>query len=527
MRASNDALSVAVLAFFALAASALFLDSVWSGGVSIDERADFLVLGEQIRFADNLLFDNRLFGLDGPPFTNGFHSIANDYEYYGIGTYLPAGVVYYLTSVLWLGLEPKYSESFSFALHILAFISALAATWYTGNLVYVASHDREVSILAALALLVTPTWLGYSFIDYKDVPIAAGLIATVYYSAAIIKNPTSRSSVFFFAALLFLGSQKIAALALALPACMAVAWVVVQHRSMRLLVNFAGLATGFLILLYIITPPSWQEPVEFVVSSVTYMSQHAWRGCTLTSGECIGPFFNAGVGYSAAKYLGLWYAVKLPLLLQIGLVAATIFYLVHVHEVPPVVHLIVASLFWPIVAMILRNATLYDGIRHTLFVMPLAVSFVFVSLPEGLFKKWRLAVVLYAAFLLIDMARLQPYGHIWFNEWARFSVSERNYAMTHWGYPTREAINLSLVLQKPNEWIVGGPGHLAELFVKNRFAYTVEMVPKGNNYLLVQLGIWDEKAFPGCRRVGEVTRRQVFAPRPLRLAFVARCKRES
>ena len=76
-----------------------------------------MVLGEQIGFADNLLFDNRLFGLDGPPFINGFHSIAKDYEYYGIGAYLPADVVYYFTSILWLGPEPKYSESFCFALH--------------------------------------------------------------------------------------------------------------------------------------------------------------------------------------------------------------------------------------------------------------------------------------------------------------------------------------------------------------------------------------------------------------------------
>jgi hypothetical protein len=138
----------------------------------------------------------------------------------------------------------------------------------------------------------------------------------------------------------------------------------------------------FLLLLFVVTPPAWREPFAFAIRNIHYMSQHTWGGCTLTAGHCIGREFDYGRGYSVIKYLGLWYGVQLPLLLGIGLLASICLYVRSVRLARPCQHLIVAALAWPICAVAARNSTLDDGIRHTLFLVPLAVAMVFVTVPE-------------------------------------------------------------------------------------------------------------------------------------------------
>src|SRR5262249_13513779 len=160
---------------------------------------------------------------------------------------------------------------------------------------------------------------------------------------------------FFFTALLFLGAQKPAAIPLALPACFSVAFAVAQERSARLLAIFAAQAIAFLVLLYLLTPPGWQEPVRFLLTNLQYMAHFPWGGnCTLTAGQCIGPVNPAD--YSVLRYLGLWYAVQLPLLLQIGLLAAIVLYIRSFRTANLPKHLIAASFIWPITILGILNS---------------------------------------------------------------------------------------------------------------------------------------------------------------------------
>ena len=280
----------------------------------------------------------------------------------------------------------------------------------------------------------------------------------------------------------------------------------------------------FLFLLYLVTPPSWLEPVTFLWCNFTYMSQHLYSWCTLTAGECIGRNFNDGAGYSAAKYLSLWYAVQLPVLLQVGLLAAIILYVVRFRESKLVKHLIFASLLWPISVLAIKNSTLYDGIRHTLFLLPLAVSFVFVSIPVWFWLRWRPFLAAYAVFLFIDTLKLQPYGYVWFNELARFYANESNYDTDYWGYSLKEAANLGKDNRRPNEWIIGHPHHLVAPFVPKPHTGKVERVPQGDSYLIVRYTRSNASAPSECEMLGQVMRHQLLAPQPLHLSFVARCR---
>jgi hypothetical protein len=498
----------------------LFVNSMLSAGPIWDEPDEFGKLTEQLAFARDVLLGSS---------DRTFRSIPGDRAFYGIGTLLPAYALSYLIDIVWLkGIAHTFERSYSLLLHITTFLCAIAGVHYTRRLVGLATRERDTSFLAGTALLVTPFWIGYGFFDYKDIPVATGVVAATCYAAAYMQDRWARTSSFFFLALLFLGAQKLAAIPLAMPGCVAVLITALRKPSAREIAILAAQALLFLLLLFVVTPPAWREPFAFAITNINYMSQHDWGGCTLTAGACIGREFDHGRGYSVIKYLGLWYGVQLPLLLGIGLLASICLYVRSFRVARPSQHLLVAALAWPICAVAARNSTLYDGVRHTLFLVPLAVAMVFVTVPETFWLQQRMWLAGYFLFLLIDMVTLQPYQYVWFNEAARFFANEKNYETDFWGYSVREAAAHARDRQGPTDWIIsprfGNPSHLAQTFLSERFSTDTASVLPGTTYLLVSITRANTQPPKECYNVDYVTRQQLLAPGPLHLAFVARCR---
>jgi hypothetical protein len=505
-----------------LIVASLFLNSVLSGGLTWDEPYEFDKVKTQLEFARDVLFNS----------TNWtFHSFPDDHAFYGIGAVLPAYALSYLIDIVWLnGAAHTFDRSYSPLLHLITFLCAIAGVGYTRRLVCLATGEREASYLSGITLLVTPFWIGYAFFDYKDIPVATGVVAATYYAAAYVQDGRSRTSCFFFLALLFLGAQKMAVVPLAMPACVAVLITAIRKPSARKMAILAVQATLFLLLLYVVTPPAWREPFAFAITNIKYMSAHTWGGCTLTAGQCIGRDFDNGQGYSVVKYLVLWYSVKLPIILWIGLLASIYLYIQSFRHARPCQHLIMAALAWPIFTVGLRNSTLYDGIRHTLFLVPLAVAMVFVIIPGTFWLQRRWWLACYFLFLLIDAMSLHPYEYVWFNEVARFFASEKNYETDYWGYSMREAAIRARDLQGPMDWVVcprerPSACHLAKIFLNERFSTDLASVPIGATYLLVSITRANTQPPHECDNIDYVTRHQLLAPSPLHLAFVAKCRK--
>lgn len=507
-----------------LLASVLFIHSTLTGGPTWDELLDFGKLAHQLSFARDAWS-----GGTG----RSFHSMPGDAPYYGIGTVLLPYAASYLIDVAWLKEAIHgFDRIYSVLLHLVTFLCAIVAVSYVRRLVLLATGKAETAFLAGVALLTTPFWLGYGFFDYKDIPVATGVIAATYYGAAYLRDGGSRTSLCFFLALLFLGIQKSADLPLVMPACVAVLAGALRSReaSIRHFAVLTAQAAVFLLLLYVATPPAWREPMAFAVDNLTYMTQHAWGGCTLTAGECVGRDFQDGRGYSVLTYLGLWYGVKLPILLWIGLLVSIGLYVRSFRRAGSVQHLVMAALAWPIVAIAVRNSTLYDGIRHTLFLVPLGVVITFVTIPETIWSRWRGLLACYFLLLFADAVALQPYQYVWFNEVARFVASEENFETDFWGFSMRQAALHARELQDPDDWVVSpkrnsNPAHLAGLVIAARFSTDVASVPPGATYFLVSLTRRNTKPPEQCVRVDYVTRHQLLAPAPLHLAFVCEMRK--
>ena len=475
-----------------LVATALFVHSLLSGGPAWDEPEEFGKLRVQLSFAADIFS-----GATG----RTFRSLPGDSAFYGAGTVFLPYAFSYLIDIVWL----------KEAVHI----SLVTA-------------DRDAGFLAGATLLLTPFWIGYGFFDYKDIPVATGVIAATYYAAAYFKDGRSRTSFCFFLALFFIGIQKFAAIPLSLPACLAVLIAALRQPSARRFAILTEQGAICLLLLYLATPPAWLEPVGFAIRSLTYMSQHSWDGCTLTAGECIGREFASGQGYSVLKYLGLWYGVKLPLLVWIGLIGSIYLYCRSFSDSRSGQHLVVAALAWPILAVTIRNSTLYDGVRHTLFLVPLAVATAFVIIPGTFWRQQGWWLACYFLFLVADSLTLQPYQYVWFNEAARFFASEKNFETDYWGFSLREAVARARGLQGSTDWIVGpttdlNPGHLVRDFATDRFAADAGSVPPGATYFIVRITRMNKQPPEHCDEVWYVTRRELLSPNSLRLAFIAKC----
>jgi hypothetical protein len=504
-----------------LVAVALFVHSLLSAGPVWDEADEFEKLRTQLSFAGDILS-----GATG----RTFRSLPGDSAFYGAGTVFIPYVLSYLIDIVWQKeTVHAYEHSYSVLLHALTFLCAIAAAAYTRRLVSLVTGDRDAGFLAGAMLLLTPFWIGYGFFDYKDIPVATGVIAATYYAAAYLKDGRSRTSFCFFLAIFFLGIQKLAAIPLSLPACLAVLIAALRQPSARRFAILTGQGAICLLFLYLATPPAWLEPVGFAITSLRYMSRHTWGGCTLTAGKCIGREVANGQGYSVLKYLGLWYGVKLPLLVWIGLISAIYLYCRSFRGFRSGQHLVVAALAWPILAISIRNSTLYDGVRHTLFLVPLAVATVFIIVPGTFWRRQGWWLACYFLFLVADSLKLQPYQYVWFNEAARFYASEKNFETDYWGYSLREATARARSLQGPTDWIVGttkdlNPGHLVRVFASERYASDAKSVPPGATYFFVRITRTDRQPPEDCGPVWYVTRRELLSPITLRLAFVAKCE---
>lgn len=500
-------------------AASVFLHSLLTAGPVWDETEEFGKLKLQLSFARSVLS-----GASGP----SFHSLPGDSAYYGVGTVLPPYVLSYLIEIVLLKRPVlTYEDSYSVLLHSLTFLCMIAAIIYTRRLVSLVTGNRDVGLLAGAVLLLTPFWIGYGFFDYKDIPVAAGMIAATYYAAAYLNDARPRTSLCFFLALFFIGIQKLASIPLALPAGIAIVVAASLRPSVGRFATLMLQAAFCVFLLYLFTPPAWLEPISFAVDNLAYMSRHNWGGCTLTAGECIGRDHADGQGYSVFIYLGLWYGTKLPILLWVGLIISIGLYLRSFLQWRLGHHLVVAALAWPVLAIAARNSTLYDGVRHTLFLVPLVVATAFVFMSADFRERSRWWIAGYFLFLAVDSLKLQPYQYVWFNEPARFFASEKNFETDYWGYSLREAVARARVLQGTADWIVGpatdlNPSHLVRIYATERFAPDEKSVPAGAAYIVVRTTRMNKQPPQGCADVEYVTRQELFAPNPLRLSFIAK-----
>ncbi len=386
----------------------------------------------------------------------------------------------------------------------------LAAAWRIG----VVLGGPRAGFWALILLTLMPRYYGHMFFNPKDIPFAACFAWGLWAVLRVDWSGGLRKSRWPMAGVLIGLTMSTRLGGLLLLAYLGLSAVLDFLRGIIVEgVRSAALVRGAvarLILMGAITA------VAFAVLVVWWPATHAGLfGATRDTVAVINSYpWNAPVMFDGAFYLASelpffylpWYVV-----ITLPEVAFLLGFLGLVFAVPRIRRAIVrrswsiqeqrlailcVAFLFPIAYVMVRDVTVYDGMRHFLFILPPLACLLALALEQAL--RWigaRRAVFATAlqccvgVLLLpvaVQMVTLHPYQYVYFNQIVGgVSGADGDYETDYWGTSYREAVEQLAGLVDPNrEWKLHcfGAKWLAEPFLPDNIRY-VEDSAEADFYL--------------------------------------------
>jgi hypothetical protein len=313
--------------------------------------------------------------------------------------------------------------------------------WWLGRLLV----GPVAGFWALVALLLTPVYYGHQFNNMKDAPFAAGYVWAIAFAVQLVRNlprPGVSRWALFALGLGLSACTRIGGLIL-VPILMVVIALVAVHR-LRLGVGLravAGEALG----------QGWRGAISVAAAWVVMVLPWPWAH----ESPIANPLAAAGrfaryAAYDSPTLLGgrsipakevPWDYLPTYLMLQVPewttLAAASTVVVVAIGaaralsrgaHLPASCLLVLLSCAVPPAVAILKGATIYDGLRHFLFILPPIAALAGVAVAGAL--QWVrqygalphgsvvLALTIASADGVTTMRRLHPYQHVGFNRLA-------------------------------------------------------------------------------------------------------------
>ncbi len=230
---------------------------------------------------------------------------------------------------------------------------------------------RGTGLLAMVLLSLTPRYFGDAPNNAKDIPFAALSMVALYHLAGIEpRRPYlgwRQLSAFALAAAMALDVRAGGSLLLIyLGVALTVVVVRTRDTSFVSLSNvawrWAAVTLAVLLLGTLFWPWALQRPLIGPLIALSRFSSFFWNGSVLFAGRMI------RAKSLPWEYVPTWLAITTPPVLLVG-AALSWARLRRRDEFWPVVGLWSATAF-PVAYVIVRHSTLYNGIRHLLFIVP-------------------------------------------------------------------------------------------------------------------------------------------------------------
>lgn len=301
----------------------------------------------------------------------------------------------------------------------------------------------RAAFLAMVALAVWPSYFGHSMNNPKDAPFAALAILAL---SVMAWTPTKfpyldwpRIVALAIVLGLTLGVRPGGLLFLAYAALWIVATLWASHETnpRRLAATATALATIALLAGFVpipVWPYLWERPFVGILEAVEGVSRYEWFGTVLFNGRDV-PSNDLPWNYVPA-----WLLLKTPPVLLAGTAASLSLLATAGLRRRVAVGLWFAALF-PIGYVIARNSTLYDGLRHLLFILPPLAALSALGWDEMLRRAHGRARTLVIAVGLIGLAepvvfqlRNHPNQTVYFSPLnGGPSAAYARYELDYWG----------------------------------------------------------------------------------------------
>ncbi len=381
-------------------------------------------------------------------------------EFYGIFLQQFADVLHLLVtgSSEHLGPDDPVTYAYQGAANII--LSVLSVTALAVALA-VALRSVLAAVFAWSVTLSTPLWLGMSHVDFKDMPVAAGLTLV---TAGLILSFSISAPASIVVSVLLAGSGGAIVLATragALPLLVTLAVgsaVGVIAIGRRANVRTVPIVIASCSALAVAGAFTWATNPIARIGMLTWLKNATgvarsfpWDATIRTAGKDLRstdlPFW----------YVPAWIGAQLPLLTLVAIAAGCVLLIVvlirqaagdRLRTVLPLVPITMQAIVLPVLT-VGSGAVLYDGIRHLLYVIPALIAIPAVALAvldRGPWTPSRLGVVLpvtavaIAATSLFASIRWAPYSYAFVNPVAGRDDNTRSWELDYWGVSAREGV---------------------------------------------------------------------------------------
>lgn len=299
----------------------------------------------------------------------------------------------------------------------------------------------RAGLVAAVSLALMPNYFGHMFNNPKDLPFAVGMVWGLHYLVLTIRSfpavPLSLALRFgvvvgLTAGVRIGGVLLLAYLGLVLGAlALSCAW---ERRSVRrapgdlvrgfVRVVLPALAIGYPVML-LFWPFAQQAPLSNPLAALRDFSHHAYGYQVLFDGTYYWP---RDLPWT---YLPTYIAIKLPELLLLLIAGAAAWSLWALGRVETwreprqvlALGLLGFSVVFPIAYAVVINATIFNGMRHFLFVLPSLAVIAALAFDRLIDQVARLGwgraaaacLAVYGAYHASLMVRLHPDQYIYYN----------------------------------------------------------------------------------------------------------------
>lgn len=384
--------------------------------------------------------------------------------------------------------------------HLVNVLFGLLGVWGTFKLGALLGGART-GFLAALFLLLNPVYYGHSFNNPKDIPFAAMSVWALWamfrasmHGPRIPWTEAVRTGLmlglplairaggifhFGYVGLLWGGGWVLH------HARVRQGWRPFGRDAVRLIASLAVVLTLAWLVMLSCWPYGQFRPFAYPVHAIQEATRFQWDGLVLFNGQMISSV------RAPWTYLPGYFAVSLPEFYFLGLGAALVMAVRALRSAglssQGVLRwgmLVFVVLFPPVMAILL-SSTLYDGLRHFLFLMPpLAIlaakgisELLDASRPTVVRAATACLVTALVTWVVVDMVQLHPYQSVYFNRLVAGGLkgADGRFETDYWGNSYREAVEWVLENYRPDpprKVLIGNCStpHLSNYFVEKEAA---------------------------------------------------------
>jgi hypothetical protein len=397
------------------------------------------------------------------PLDEAYEAVPSTSEFYGVFLYQFADVLHLLTRGATEPLMPDEPMTYRYQGAATLILSVASVTAFAVALA-IAFRSLLAGAFAWSLTLATPLWLGMSHVDFKDMPVAAGVTLVTAGLVVSLVIEAGRKAALVGALLAGAGGAIVLAtragsltliVALAIgTAATAAGWRIGRGRGPRVLPVVVACGSAIVCAFaftWATNPIARIDMVQWLEDSAEYARSVHWE---------LPPMRVAGTDVRGDDlpwwYVPAWLAAQLPLFTQmaiVGGIAVLVATVIRRHSVGSagatmaLVPIALQAVALP-VAMLLGGAVIYDGLRHLLFIIPALVAFAAIALAvlDRRSRGHRLSVLLplgaivIVAVSLLSSIRWAPYAYAYVNPIAGPDKDARTWDLDYWGVSAKEGV---------------------------------------------------------------------------------------